>query len=68
MSACHADDSDSNSDLGVALFPKPSLQLMHLPGIPLHNDEIRMLENHKKLMQKQIDAIERKVTALKSVK
>jgi hypothetical protein len=26
MSACHADDSDSNSDLGVALFPKPSLR------------------------------------------
>ena len=26
MSACHADDSDSNSDLGVALFPNPSLR------------------------------------------
>lgn len=32
------------------------------------DDEIRMLENHKKIMQEQIEAIDRKVAALKSVK
>jgi hypothetical protein len=32
------------------------------------DDEIRMLEDHKKMMQEQIEAIDRKVTALKSVK
>ena len=32
------------------------------------DDEIRMLENHKKMMQEQIEAINIKVTALKSVK
>jgi hypothetical protein len=32
------------------------------------DDEIRMLEDYKKMMQEQIEAIDRKVTALKSVK
>jgi hypothetical protein len=32
------------------------------------DDEIRMLENHKKIMQEQIEGIDRKVAALKSVK
>ena len=32
------------------------------------DDEIRMLEDHKKMMQEQIETIERKVAALKSVK
>jgi hypothetical protein len=32
------------------------------------DDEIRMLEHHKKIMQEQIEAIDRKVAALKSVK
>lgn len=40
MSACHADDSDSNSDLGVLLFnnqhlinPSPKTILSNLPGV-----------------------------------
>jgi hypothetical protein len=32
------------------------------------DEEIRMLEHHKKLMQEQIESIERKITLLKSVK
>jgi hypothetical protein len=32
------------------------------------DDEIRILEDHKRMMQEQIEAIDRKVTALKSVK
>jgi hypothetical protein len=32
------------------------------------DDEVRMLEEHKKMMQEQIEAIDRKVTALRSVK
>ena len=32
------------------------------------DDEIRMLEDHKKMMQDRIEAIDRKVSALKSVK
>jgi len=31
------------------------------------DDEIRMLENHRKMMQDRIEAIDRKVSALKSV-
>ena len=32
------------------------------------DDEIRMLEDHKRMMQERIEAIDKKVTALKSVK
>ena len=32
------------------------------------DDEIRLLEDHKKMMQERIEAINLKVTALKSVK
>ena len=32
------------------------------------DDELRMLEDHKNIMQEQIEAIDRKVAALKSVK
>jgi hypothetical protein len=38
------------------------------PVILSIDDEIRMLEDHKKMMQEQIEAIDRKVAALKSVK
>jgi hypothetical protein len=32
------------------------------------DEEIRMLEDHRMMMQERIEAIDRKVTALKSVK
>jgi hypothetical protein len=32
------------------------------------DDEIGMLEDHRKMMQEQIEAIDRKVAALRSVK
>jgi hypothetical protein len=32
------------------------------------DDEIRMLENHKKAMKDQLDVIDQKIAALKTVK